>query len=76
MKAEVSKLRADIVHAVASIPDSLEIWFYGKKRNEEGRALGCGVRAGDFASKMVALSGGGHGTNGEMESSQPENLAD
>jgi hypothetical protein len=33
----------DIVHVVASIPDSLENWFYGEKRHEEGKAFGCSV---------------------------------
>jgi hypothetical protein len=39
-KRGISDCRADIVHAVASIPDSLDIWFYGKKCDEEGRRVG------------------------------------
>lgn len=31
----------EIVHAVASIPDSLSNWFYWDKRHEEGKAFGC-----------------------------------
>jgi hypothetical protein len=32
---------ADIVHAVASIPNSLSNWFYRDKRSEAGKAFGC-----------------------------------
>jgi hypothetical protein len=47
-----SKRCSDIIHAVASIPDSLKIWFYGDERHGEGKAFGCCVRVGDFASQM------------------------
>jgi hypothetical protein len=38
---------ADIIQAVASIPDSLQIWFYGNEHHEEGKAFGCLVRIGN-----------------------------
>jgi hypothetical protein len=36
-----SHLCGDIVHAVAFIPDSLNIWFYCDKRHKVGKAFGC-----------------------------------
>jgi hypothetical protein len=50
---------SDTVHAVASVPDSLKIWFYGDKRHEAGKAFGCCVRVGDFASQMELVDEAG-----------------
>ena len=62
---------SDIVHAVASIPDSLSIWFYGDKRHEVGTAFGCLVRVGDLCSgPTVKPETGGGGNNGEFGSSR------
>jgi hypothetical protein len=41
---------------VASIPDSLQNWFYRDKRYEEGRAFGCSVRVGDLFRFQMAKS--------------------
>ena len=57
---------ADIVHAVALIPDSLQIWFYWDKRHEAGKAFGCWVRVGDLdPAKQRSFEAGENGCDGE-----------